>query len=259
MKEVNTSAITCKNCGNIFNGNYCSICGQKVINQRFKLKDALNDALASTFALDKGFFYTLSQLFIDPGKTIKEYLSGKTKVYFNPLKFLIIIAGLSAFISIITKSFDRNLSITTTFSPEDFNNTQIKTIAFFKNYVNIIMLILVPFYTFAYKLFFLRKKLNYTEHLIINCYAFGTGTLLIIIPSIVFLFIHDLSVLETITGFVIQISVYSYFYYKLNNKNLYQTIFYSIVAMFIGLVLTLMVFATLSLLTILVLSNLGVI
>jgi len=259
MKEINTSTTICKNCSNTFNGNYCNICGQKVINQRFSLKDALNDTLASTFALDKGFFYTLSQLFIDPGKTIKEYLSGKTKVYFNPLKFIIIIAGLSAFISIITKSFDRNLYVTNTLSPEDLNSTQLKIIAFFKNYVNIIMLILVPFYTFAYKLFFLRKKLNYTEHLIINCYAFGAGILLIIVPSIVFLFIQDISIIETITGFVIQISVYSYFYYKLSNKSLHITIFYSTIAIFIGLVLMLLVFATLSLLTIFLLSNFGVI
>jgi Protein of unknown function (DUF3667) len=46
------------------------------------------------FHLDDGFFYTIKQLAIKPGQTIRDYLEGKRKYYFNPFVMLLLLAGL---------------------------------------------------------------------------------------------------------------------------------------------------------------------
>jgi len=226
----------CKNCSTVHTGAYCNHCGQRVISERFKLKVIIKDALETTFNLDKGFFFTINQLIRNPKKVITDYLSGRTKVYTNPIKFLIVIAGLSALVLVITQSYDRNLEITRSlFSNAEMSSKQLKVIGFFKSYVNMIMMLIVPFYTLSYKMFFLRKELNYTEHLIINCYAFGLGALMTIFSYIIFSFFPNLSVIEMILGFIIQLVIYTYFYYKLTTRNLVVTTLLSVVSMTIGL------------------------
>jgi len=255
METPNT--VTCKNCGNIFTGNFCNICGQKVINSRFLFKQILIDFFEATFNLDKGFFFTLILLLTNPKKVINEYLSGRTKRYFNPIKYLIIIAGLSALIVIATKSFDKNLDVVNSISSDEISSVGLKIINFMKSYINIIMLMLVPFFAFSFKLFFLRTKLNYTEHLIINCYAFGTGILIINIPSLIFAFINGVSHLQTVIGFIIQITVYAYFYHKLANRKLIIDILAAITAFFLGMIFMTLAYILLMQLIILILVNLS--
>jgi hypothetical protein len=226
----------CKNCGTIHPGSFCNNCGQKVITQRFKLNELVKEAIENTFNLDKGFFFTISQLVLNPKKVITDYLSGRTKVYSNPIKFLIVIAGLSALVLVITQAYDRNLELTNSLFPNaEMSTIQLKVIGFFKSYINIVMILIVPFYTFGYKLFFLRKKLNYTEHLIINCYAFGLAAVITILSNILFSFFPSFSVFEMILGFIIHLIVFTYFYYKLTTRNLVVTTLLSVVSMTIGL------------------------
>jgi hypothetical protein len=250
----------CKNCGTKHTGSFCNNCGQKVIKGKFKLSEIIKEAIETTFNLDKGFFFTIYQLVINPKKVITDYLSGKTRIYINPIKFIIVIAGLSALVLVITKSIDRNIEITNSLFPNaEMSVNQLKVIGFFKSYINILMMLIVPFYTLGYRFFFLRKELNYTEHLIINCYAFGLGAILSIFNNIVFSFFPSLSEIEMILGFIIQLVIYTYFYYKLTTRNLVITTFFSIISMMIGLLLMFFGILSLTFIIISLLKNISVI
>lgn len=91
METVTTN---CLNCGNSFEGNYCNDCGQKHNVTRITWKELFHNVPHMLFHLDDGFFYTIRQLLLDPGQTIREYLEGKRKRYFNPFVMLLLLAGL---------------------------------------------------------------------------------------------------------------------------------------------------------------------
>ena len=101
----------CKNCNSVHINNYCSDCGQKIYTKRFTLKNFFFVFL-DAFNIEKGFLYTLRMLFTQPGKVINDYISGKTKSYFNPLKYVLIIAGIFAFLVVSTGIIDTSIKTT---------------------------------------------------------------------------------------------------------------------------------------------------
>lgn len=95
MKSNNS--LTCKNCNTVFEGNYCNNCGQSAKTHRITWKEILHYLTHALFHTDKGFFYTIKELIIRPGFTIKDYLEGKRIKHFNPILFLIIIGSITTY------------------------------------------------------------------------------------------------------------------------------------------------------------------
>lgn len=91
---MESTTIYCLNCGQSFAGNFCSNCGQKSTIKRITWKEVFHNIPHMLFHLDDGFFYTIKQLAIKPGQTIRDYLEGKRKDYFNPFVMLLLLAGL---------------------------------------------------------------------------------------------------------------------------------------------------------------------
>lgn len=84
----------CKNCGNIFQGSFCNTCGQKASVARITWNSIMHYLLHAFFHLDDGFFYTIRQMIIRPGHTIREYLEGKRQAHYNPFLMLLLLAGI---------------------------------------------------------------------------------------------------------------------------------------------------------------------
>lgn len=99
-----------------------------------------------------------------------------------------------------TVQFTNNLSIRIIENPELSNPLQSKIQEFIRNYLNIVSLIMVPFYALGFKLFFPRTKLYYTEHLIINFYAFGVGTVLSFLFTGILAFVPNSTAVDMIAG-----------------------------------------------------------
>lgn len=165
----------CKNCGTTVEGNFCSHCGQSIRVSRINLKNLLNEVSQSVFLINKGFFYTLTNLFIRPGQTIEGFLNGKRKYHFKPIAYVLVfstiyfllsrIAGQSTLIGDIISGF---------FSYEYKGSSQIPPYLnwLIKNYAYITLLLL-PIFSFASYVCFLRHERNYLEHIVLN--AFITG------------------------------------------------------------------------------------
>ena len=203
--------IECKNCGNHFQGLYCNKCGQRVIKERNTVKHFF-DLIFDSFDVKRGVLYTCKLLFINPGKLVNEYLDGRTKDYYNPLRYLIIISGLFAIFMIGFDVLDKNIETTNELLELKNSDLKLQTIliAYVRRYLNIFTLLFLPFYSLISKWVFKKYKLYYAEHLIINSFLFAQHTLIQILVIFVILFIPGLSKLLLVTGVVVFISYYTY-------------------------------------------------
>jgi Protein of unknown function (DUF3667) len=84
--------VTCKNCNTPFQGTYCNQCGQHAI-QRFNFSYLWSLLSQDLFEVDRGLWHTMKDLTVRPGYMIHDFLNGKTRQYFSPLKYLIISIG----------------------------------------------------------------------------------------------------------------------------------------------------------------------
>jgi len=241
---------TCKNCGSNQINNYCCNCGQLVYTKRFTTKSFLYKIL-EVLDFEKGFFYALKKLLVNPGKVVNEYLSGRTKVYFNPLKFYIIIAGISAVLMIWLNIFDANLKSTNEFMGGNQTQAAIELQqnmnSFVKQYINVFSLLLLPFLSLGSMWFFHKRKLYYGEHLIINCFLMAEVTAV----SILFYPFYKI-----VPGFVDNMVLIgfglSFLYYSFALKSIFKNSILksAIGALFINLISYLLFFVFIMILTI---------
>jgi uncharacterized protein DUF3667 len=195
----------CKNCGSTQIDNYCSNCGQKIYTKRFTLKNFFFVFL-DAFSIEKGFLLTFKMLFFKPGVLINEYIKGKTKSYFNPLKYVILVAGIYAIIVVSSGILDSSMEVgqevmfknsevlkqqqEAVDNNEEALQLQNKLIEKFKQYVNLIPLLMIPFTGLVTMWFYRSRKLFYGEFLIVNCYIFSQSFIIIalILVPIVLIF-----------------------------------------------------------------------
>ncbi len=116
--------------------------------------------MLASFNLEKGLFYTAKQLFVNPGKLINEYLNGKTKYYYNPLKYLLMVTGISTLFSVWTGVFDLSVHNANELADFDTEDAKFQTeyMSFVKEYIGFVTLATLPFYSYISKLIFRKKK-----------------------------------------------------------------------------------------------------
>lgn len=79
---------TCKHCGNTFQGKFCNLCSEKVLEKRDQtfINYLLNLLNAYTF-IDGKFFNSLRTLLAKPGKITSDISDGITVPYMQPISF----------------------------------------------------------------------------------------------------------------------------------------------------------------------------
>jgi len=162
----------CKNCNSELVQNYCAHCGQKVYSERFTLKHIVESTFSS-FSLDKGLVYTAIMLIKRPGKVVSDYLSGKTRRYFNPVNYFLVIAGITLLAMVWFNLFEHNAQSANQLlgiKDEEVAIQQQNMINFIKRYFNVFVLLIIPFFSMVSFWVFKKGRLLYSEHLIINCY-----------------------------------------------------------------------------------------
>jgi hypothetical protein len=175
----------CLNCGKplLTGQQFCAQCGQKAETHRISLHEISHDAIHYFTHADKGIFHLLKALTKYPGRVAGEYIGGKRKLYFKPLNFFLIVAGILVFMS--STFYQEN--------PGPPNKRYAQTpqqpmspelIAYYKamgkraqkvNYIsgkygNVIMMLATPLLTWFLWLCYKRGRFNYLEHLVANMY-----------------------------------------------------------------------------------------
>lgn len=91
--------MNCKNCQKPITANYCPNCGQKADVSRVNFQYVAKELTEGVFQLEYGLFYTIRELFIRPGATIRSFLAGQRKRYFKPIAFTLLLSTLYVLIS----------------------------------------------------------------------------------------------------------------------------------------------------------------
>ncbi|MBO3100287.1 DUF3667 domain-containing protein [Gelidibacter pelagius] len=211
----------CKNCEQNINGNFCSNCGQKSKVRRVDFKYLLEEIPNSIFQINRGFLFTLKELFIRPGHCIREFLEGKRKNHFKPLAFIIFTStlyvishyflGNQTFIDDAISGFKAGGKVE--------NSSIIDWISKNQTYV---ILLLVPFFSLASYLAFLKSKYNYFEHLVLNIYITGQQMFIYFIFSFIFDRNGLLILLPLLLGMAFNFWAYFQFFSK---KNTFKKVF----------------------------------
>lgn len=203
--------ITCKNCGNLFEGNYCNQCGQSAKTKRINYEFLWEDIQHGLLHYDKGIGYSLKKLFEKPGYVISDYIEGKRVNHFRPISMVIIVATIYALIYHLLDLNHRS-------AIDESSGAVLEKI--FEHYYWFVVAT-IPVYTFTTYLMF--KKTGYNFYEIIIFEAFKTsqrlGVHILFLP--VLYFVKDESGFNIITNILFLIDFILIFW---TNKQFFNKI-----------------------------------
>ena len=163
----------CRNCNEIITTNYCGNCGRPKEPRRIDSKYLLQE-VGSVLFLEKGIFFTIKELLLRPGKSIREFLTEDRFRLIKPIIFIIVtslIYTLSNQVFHFEEAYIKYEGI-----PQSSTTKIFEWIGANYGYANIIMAIFIAFWL---KLFFRKFSYNYFETLILLFFLMGMGMLIL--------------------------------------------------------------------------------
>jgi len=162
----------CKSCNAVLAGNFCSNCGHPAKTKRIDGHYIMHE-IEHVLHFEKGILYTIKELLIKPGASVKEFLAENRSRLVKPIIFIIIT---SLIYTLITHFFHIEEGYTN-FSL-DKNSAVTAISSWIQNhygYANILMGIFIAFWL---KVFFRKHDYNFFETLILLCFVMGMGMLI---------------------------------------------------------------------------------
>lgn len=156
----------CKNCGNLFTGNYCNNCGQPADTHRIDFHFLWHDIRHGLFHFDEGLLYSFKELFVRPGYTVREFIEGKRIKHFKPISLVIVLAVTYGLLY-------HNFGIDNT---KPFINAENQSINYtiyndwIATHFSWITLAGIPLYTLGTSICFRNQGYNLVEYFILNTF-----------------------------------------------------------------------------------------
>lgn len=209
----------CKNCHHRFEGKYCSNCGQIASTERINLQYLIHAISISVLQLERGFLFTVKELFLHPGHMIRDFLEGKRQPYVRPLSFLIFTSALYVLVSHFLELNTHSKDIVEGFKlgMEDNNQSEADTklltlLTWITSSNALSVLLTLPLFSLGSFLAFKSVKYNYFEHLVLNTYIAAQQMIIYLVASF-FVSKDDITeALPLILGFVFNIYVFCLFF-----------------------------------------------
>lgn len=219
---------SCKSCGTVLNGNYCSNCGQRTIGHRFTVKESIGWLLTNIFNLEKGFIHTTWALIKNPGKVVSDYLSGITIPYAHPFRFIFVWATVSTVIAVYTGAYDEIGKISMELNGQDpaSSNFAEEYSKFFKQYMSVMYMAFIPFFAIGTKMLYRKHKLYFAEHLILNSFSQGASIAIGLPVMLCYLLApHESYMILGVVALVLGVLVVSYINSRFFKENIILSIF----------------------------------
>lgn len=196
---------TCKNCSTPFEGKFCPECGQKETH-RLTVPHLGHEIFHAVTHTDKGIFFLIKEMFLRPGITVREYVDGKRKRYFNPFTFLLLMMALQVFVirktdyyrifnDTITEATVSLLESTGKSREEAFkamkpvNDQNQSTMEKVVDNNKLLTFLFLPLLALCSWLFFKQSRFNYAENLVFHILTAAESTLIFLVVAIIpFLF-----------------------------------------------------------------------
>ncbi len=185
---------TCKNCGLEFKSKFCPDCGQKAKTGRITLRHVGQELRQHLVHFDQGFLYTIKELALRPGHSIRVYLVGKRVKHIKPLKFLFWTAAISFLVfhyAGMDQVMMQQLAKQQSGLPESQLLSQ-KLMLLLTNHPAVMVFSMIPFIALCSWLLFRRMGYNYAEHFVLCTYLIGQLSLVSIITTPMLRFSSDL-------------------------------------------------------------------
>ena len=178
--EINS----CKSCNCQIDGNYCSNCGHPVKLKKIDRNYVIREIIDTLFA-NKGFFYTTKRMFINPGESVKQYITEDRSRYVKPITYLLITSLIYTLVNHFCKvDYLARFDTSATPTLDHINRWMMENFG----YSSIIIELYMAFWI---KLFFKKSGYNLFEIFILLCYVCGMQTLLISVASIIQALTHS--------------------------------------------------------------------
>jgi hypothetical protein len=143
----------CKNCDQVGEGEYCSACGQRHLEQ---LDFATMRAhVQEFFDLERGYLKVTVDLFRRPGELLRSYIGGATRRYANPVTFFLTTLTISMLVSYWSTKFQEGRGL------EDVEVWQTKAIVIGLVFTNAVL----------HRWFFRNPPYSFYERLAASAYA----------------------------------------------------------------------------------------
>lgn len=248
-----TPSTLCKNCDTTLTGRYCIECGQSADTERISYHSIIHEIEHGIIHIDKGIFYTIKELVLRPGRTIKGYLAGKRVDHFKPFAFLFITATIYAVLAKVTHSGTLFGNIQVSVQDKD-DQVFIEAFEWIKNHYAYALVLLLPLISLSTLIVYRKSAYNYFEHLVINAYTTGIKTCfnIFLIPFYYIFTSKEASSKIGTLKFIAGLAITIYFFYQVfdyptKGKRLFNAlfaIFLSNLLLFILLAAAILIFFT---------------
>jgi hypothetical protein len=168
--------MTCKNCGNTIHVKYCSYCGQEPVKERLTFKEIIQKFAEAFTHADTGVFTLVKNLSIKPADVSREYIQGKRKKYYSPMKYLVLVVTISALLTLHYEKY--NVPFEPAFMPDDNMDDMVEMQYFNHNYYKYLIFLAIPLASVVTMLVFRNSGLNFSENLVFNAYIISQVILL---------------------------------------------------------------------------------
>lgn len=177
----------CLNCNYAITKNFCINCGQKKY-KRIDRKYLIDELQYSVIHTNKGFFYSVKNLIINPGKTARDFIEGNRVNHYKPILLAFVLSTISAFLSFKVLNFNEKMHgfYDQKEIPESFARD---LMALLSSYSSVMMLVFIPVVSLLTVIAFRKWGQNYYEHIVMNAFiqsCYTIFTILILYPLLYF-------------------------------------------------------------------------
>lgn len=162
----------CKNCQAELAGNFCSACGQPATVKRI---DAhyIKHEIEHVLHFEKGILYTIKELFIRPGKNVREFFTENRSRLVKPIIFIIVT---SLLYTLVNNSFRIEEQYVSYSGLE--GTTTAKMLQWIQGHYGYANIFLGVFIALFIKWFYRKAPYNIYEIIILLCFVMGIGMLI---------------------------------------------------------------------------------
>ena len=230
--------INCSNCKTPLQGPICHQCGQKYRAERWTMEVLLRRFIRQLTDIEKGFLFTIKMLFTAPGELVKDYWKGKTVNYYDPFKYLLIWTAV-------------NLAVSFWLGIDDMLQQSLQPIAIeqnlsaaeieaadqqFDSWLNVLVLLLIPIFSFFTQKLFSGGKYNYAENVIMNAFMFGQQSLISSFTQLIFYWFPSLFVFYIAFNFSMSLIYNTYVFKQVFQENTWATLLKALLIGILGLI-----------------------
>lgn len=179
LQSLRSMPTICNNCKNPNVEKYCPKCGQAAVLTRID-KHYISHEIEHLAHVERGVIYTIVQLMLRPGATIRSYINENRSRHMKPVPFLILTSLLYTIIAHFFHADEiYNEKEKLLFGKSTINDIQ-HWVQTHYGYANIIMGIFIALFV---KLLFKKYKYNLFEITVLLCFVMGQGMVYLTIEA----------------------------------------------------------------------------